>query len=267
MSEQFDARAVTEFENKTWSRCAESYLQGFGQLVVEAIDPLLNAADIGPEKKVLDVGTGPGLTAAAAGARGAEAIGIDFSEQMLAEARRLYPKIDFRQAAADQLPFDEEEFDAVIGNFILHHAAFPERVLSEAHRVLRTGGKIGFTVWADMAKLAAFGLFFAAVEEHAGAGEELPHGPLFGVADPDVFDQMCREAGFQKPEVRELDIAWRTDSIETLIGAFRDWANLAEFPAEMRSRIEETVRRNSAAFKTGEIYLMPNPALLITAEK
>lgn len=267
MSEHFDAKTVAAFENKTWSRCAGSYLQGFGQLVSEAIEPLLDAVDVGPGQRVLDVGTGPGLTAAAARAREAEAVGIDFSERMIAEARRTNPEIEFRKASADDLPFGEEEFDAVVGNFILHHTALPARVLSEAYRVLEPDGKIGFTVWADMDRLAAFGLFFAAVEEHAGAATELPHGPLFGVADFDVFDKMCREAGFRETQISELDIAWRTDSIETLIGAFRDWANLAEFPAEMRSRIEKTVRKNSIAFKTGEIYVMPNPALLISAEK
>src|SRR6185369_6290517 len=100
-----------------------------------------------------------------------------------------------------------------VGNFVLHHVGQPDEALREAFRVLRTGGRAGFTVWADASKLEAFGLFFAAVEEHAGPAQ-LPHGPLFGVSDFDVFHQMVRGAGFRDSSVRELPIAWRTASMD-----------------------------------------------------
>jgi ubiquinone/menaquinone biosynthesis C-methylase UbiE len=146
--------------------------------------------------RVLDVGTGPGLVAAVAAKRGAEVIGIDFSEAMVEEARRRYPGLTFQTAAGESLPFDANSFDAVVGNFVLHHASEPEQVLREAFRVLRSGRRVGFTVWSDPAKLEAFGLFFAAVEQHAGAAE-LPHGPLFGISDFAHFHRLLHSAGFR----------------------------------------------------------------------
>ena len=124
--ERFDPVEVAQFEHATWSRCAGSYMDGFGALVSEAIGPLLDEVKVSKGSRVLDVGTGPGLVAAAAAERGAHVVGIDFSETMLAQARQLQPNIEFRKAAAESLPFDDAKFDAVVGNFVLHHLAQPE---------------------------------------------------------------------------------------------------------------------------------------------
>lgn len=266
MQDGFSAEDVARFENETWSRCAKGYLEGFGPLVSEAIAPLLDEVKVIRGERVLDVGTGPGLVAARAADRGAEVIGIDFSEDMLAEARRLHPGIEFRAGAADALPVGGGEFDVVVGNFVLHHTGQPDRVLQEAFRALRPGGRTAFTVWADLSKLEAFGLFFDAVEAHAG-GAELPHGPLFGVSDFAVFHAMARDAGFRDSSVRELQIAWRTDSIESFLAAFRDWAALETFPIDIRNAIERTVREKAAAYRDGDAFTMPNPAILMSAVK
>jgi SAM-dependent methyltransferase len=216
--------------------------------------------------RVLDVGSGPGLVAAAAAERGAEVIGVDFSEAMVAQARRRYPGLEFQKAAGESLPFDGGTFDAVVGNFVLHHAAQPEQALREASRVLRSGGRVGFTVWADLPKLEAFGLFFSAVEQHAGAAE-LPHRPLFGISDFDVLHGMLRTAGFRDSTVRELPIAWRTSSLDPYFAAFRDWANLDTFPKKVRDGIEATVREKAGTYRTGNAFVFPNPAILLSAVK
>ena len=127
-------------------------------------------------------------------------------------------------------------------------------------------GGSGFTVWADPSKLEAFGLFFAAVEEHAGA-VELPHGPLFGVSDFAVYHALARDAGFRDSSVEELQIAWRTPSIDSFLAAFRDWANLETFPTDVRHAIEITVRERAGAYQDGNVFIMPNPAIPMSAVK
>jgi SAM-dependent methyltransferase len=266
MQNQFNAAEVARFENATWSRCARGYVDGFGALVAEGIGPLLDRVKVTRGDRVLDVGTGPGLVAAAAAERGANPVGLDFSEAMLAEARRLHPQIEFRGGSAESLPFEDGEFDVVVGNFMLHHSGRPDRVLKEAFRVLRPEGRMGFTVWADLSKLEAFGLFLAAVEEHAGPAE-LPHGPLFGVSDFAVYDVMIRQAGFRDPSVREVPIVWRTDSLDPYLAAFRDWANLDTFARPIREAIEDSVRKSAESYRSGNVFVMPNPAILVSGVK
>lgn len=264
--DRFDPGTVAQFENATWSRCASTYMHGFGALAAEAITPLLDGAKVSKGSRILDVGTGPGLVAAAAAQRGASAVGIDFSDAVVAEARRLHPNADFRQAAADDLPFEDGQFDAVVGNFVLHHLAQPSVALGESIRVLRSGGSCAFTVWGDLAKLEAFGLFLGAVQEFAGS-VELPHGPLFGVSDFSIYDRMLGEVGLRDTSVAELPIAWRTSSIDSFIESFRNWADLGTFPPLVAQQIEDAVRQRSVSFRSGSLYVMPNPAILLCGTK
>ena len=104
--------------------------------------------------------------AAAAAQRGASVVAVDFSEAMLAEARRHHPAIDFRTGDAEALPFPEASFDAVVMSFGLLHLARPDQALAEAHRVLRPGGRLAFTVWDRPEEAVAFGIVLGAVQRH-----------------------------------------------------------------------------------------------------
>jgi SAM-dependent methyltransferase len=262
----FTPAEVATFEHDVWSRCANGYSESFAPLTGEAIGPLLDAVHLAAGARVLDVGTGPGQVAAAIAQRGGNPVGIDFSEAMLEEARRRQPGIDFKLASAEALPFATEAFDAVVGNFVLHHSGNPVALLKETFRVLRAGGRIAFTVWADLTKLEAFGLFFGAMERHGLAGE-LPHGPLFGVSDFDVYQRMATEAGFRDALVRELSIAWRMSSIDRLLAAFGDWANMSALPAEVRAAVDADIRKASRRYESSGMLTIPNPAIIVSAMK
>jgi len=262
--DKFAPEVVATYENATWSRCAAGYMDGFGLLVRETLPRMLDEANVREGTRILDVGTGPGLLAAEAKSRGAEPIGLDFSEPMLDEARRRHPGIEFRAGSADALPFVDGSFDAVAGNFVLHHTARPEAVLSESRRVLSEGGRAVFTVWGDLAKLEAFGLFFGAVEEHAG-GAELPHGPLFGISDFEVFRRMGEAAGFRETKVDEVEISWRMPTLEPFFAAFHDWANMSSFPEETKRSIEATIRERAERYKVPGGFVLPNPAIMVSA--
>ena len=257
---------LTRYEQDTWDRCASKYVDGFGALVGESIPSLLDAAGVTSGARVLDIGSGPGLVAAAAQQRGADAMGIDFAESMVREARRRYPNIEFHHGNAESLPFENEAFDAVVSNFVLHHMARPDVVLREARRVLRDGRRVAFTVWSERSKLEGFGLFLSAIEEHAYL-RELPHGPLFGVADFDVLGDLLRAAGFRDTSVSDLDVTWHIRSIDTFIEAFCAWAGMEAYPQAAREAIEQSVRQRAAALAPDGILKLPNPAILLTGIK
>ena len=68
-------------------------------------------------------------------------VGLDFSPEMLAIARRQHPAIEFIEGDAQNLPFEDGSFDAVTIAFGLRNLADPVRGLREMRRALKLGGK------------------------------------------------------------------------------------------------------------------------------
>src|SRR5262245_34194303 len=180
-----DPSAFHAFERAGWESVPRPYHDAWGTLTTQAVERLLNAVGAGPGTRLLDVATGPGYVAAAATRRGASVVAVDFSEAMLAEARRHHPEIDFRSGDAEALPFPESSFDAVVMSFGLLHLARPDQALAEAHRVLRPGGRLAFTVWDRPAEAVAFGIVLGAVQRHGRLDVPLPPAPpFFPFSDP-----------------------------------------------------------------------------------
>lgn len=94
--------------------------------------------------RVLDIGTGPGFYAIILAERGYHVTAVDFSEMMLAEARRnagpLAERIEFLQMDAQNLNFPDESFDVIVTRNLTWNLTDPVRAYREWHRVLRTGG-------------------------------------------------------------------------------------------------------------------------------
>src|SRR5207247_8992784 len=77
----------------------------------------LDDAKVTAGMSVLDVACGPGYLSATAKELGAIPIGIDFSEKMIAIAKEMFPDTPFRQGDAQELPFEDADFDRVVANF------------------------------------------------------------------------------------------------------------------------------------------------------
>lgn len=87
-----------------------------------------------PAHTVLDVGTGTGLFAEAFIRRGLQVTGIDDNPDMLEEARALVPDAEFRQAIAEDIPFEDHAFDLVFLGLVLHETDDPARAMQEIFR-------------------------------------------------------------------------------------------------------------------------------------
>jgi SAM-dependent methyltransferase len=142
----FDAR-----ERQAWAGQAATYTRTFAKLCAHTVPALLDAAAGGAPlsgARLLDAGTGTGAVAAAALERGAKVTAVDAEPDMVARAAATVPGADVRQAKLPELPFSDGVFDAVVGNFVLNHVAWPAATLAELRRVTRPGGRIALTVWA-----------------------------------------------------------------------------------------------------------------------
>lgn len=94
------------------------------------------------EKEVLEIATGPGLLAKHVAPAAKRMIATDYSDGMIAEAKRgeSPENLTFEIADAMNLPYSEDSFDAVLIANALHIVPDPEKVLREIDRVLRPGG-------------------------------------------------------------------------------------------------------------------------------
>jgi ubiquinone/menaquinone biosynthesis C-methylase UbiE len=117
---------------------------------------MLDLATISTEDKLLDIGTGSGLVAIKFAKLGncKQAIGIDQSQEMLAEARakavveQLGDRVVFRAMDAENLDLPDAEIDIVTGLYVLSHLPNPGKAVEESYRMLKKGGHAVFAVGA-----------------------------------------------------------------------------------------------------------------------
>src|SRR3954451_21317112 len=98
-----------------------------------------------PGERILDLAAGTGTSSASLARSGVTVIAADFSEGMLEVGRRRQagvPNIEFVHADAEDLPFEDREFDAVTMSFGLRNVHEPKRALAELFRVAKPGGRI-----------------------------------------------------------------------------------------------------------------------------
>jgi SAM-dependent methyltransferase len=196
---EYDPLAFDAFEEVGWgAKEAAGYDALAGRVTSRLADPLLDAAGAGPGTRVLDIATGPGYVAARAAERGADSVGVDFSEPMLAYARFRAPGVEFVPGNATELPFPDDSFAAVTCAFLLLHLGRPEQAVAEAARVLASGGRVAFTVWDEPSRSRWLGVVLDAVTAvGAPPPRDLPPGPpIFRFADDGEFTRLLAGAGF-----------------------------------------------------------------------
>ncbi|MFF3014812.1 class I SAM-dependent methyltransferase [Streptomyces sp. NPDC057939] len=162
-----------------WEEHAALYARTLGAACAGPVTSLLDAAQVGPGTRVLDVGTGPGTVAGAATDRGARVTAVDSSATMARLAREAAPRARTLVAALPLLPFRDATFDAAVGNFVLGHAGPTRAVLAELRRVVRPGGRVALTCWTDIP--AAGQTILGRALRAAGA----PRVPLARMRPPD----------------------------------------------------------------------------------
>ena len=235
--EQLDAFA--RWERQAWETRATPYAEAIAELTRGAAESLLDAAEVTAGRRLLDVATGPGVVALAARDRGAEVVAVDQAEAMVAIARAA--GLDARRAPAEELPFDDAAFDAVVAGFLVNHLARPREGVDEMARVCRA--RLAVSVWDVAAANPVLGLFGPVVQS-LGLPDAVPPGPEGDLyAEESRLTSLLSDAGIDDPRVMRVrwtvtvEPGWWFDAVAA--STPRTGAVLAAADAEQRAELRE----------------------------
>lgn len=261
--------SIRDFEHAGWEAAAATF-DGFAGATALFVDPLLEAASVKPGMRVLDIACGTGVVSVRAREQGAQVTGLDFSDRMIAEARKRHPAIAFETGDAEALPFPDASFDAVVANFGIHHVERPERAIAEARRVLKVDGTFAFTFWAAWRDNTPWRLIMEAVAAHGRLEVPMPAGDSSS-ATPENFSRFAVQAGFDAASIRvePVEKLWRLPRDADLVSIFETGtvrtATLLRGQGDALPAVRRAVAASLVPFRRGDAVELPTRAWLMSA--
>jgi arsenite methyltransferase len=177
-------------------------------------------AQLQPGEVVLDLGSGGGidvlLSAKRVGPTG-KAYGLDMTDEMLALARKNQQKtgiqnVEFLKGAIEQIPLPDNTVDVIISNCVINLSGDKDRVLREAFRVLKPGGRLA------VSDVVVRGEVPAQVKKNM----ELWAGCMAGALEDSEYRQKLQAAGFEAIDVEATRIYQLEESRDALVAAGLD---------------------------------------------
>ncbi len=142
-------------------------------MAAATFEAVADAAGVGEETSLLDLGCGDGAFCAFAAERGAIVHGVDAEPDAIAEAMEAVPGGDFRLGLMESLPWADASFDVVTAFDAVQYALDPEMALFEASRVVRANGRIAVCKWGPPAANEFFA-FLVALGANGVRADSLP---------------------------------------------------------------------------------------------
>ena len=182
-------------------------------------------AELHPGETVLDLGSGGGidvlLSAKRVGPSG-KVYGIDMTDEMLALARENQAKagvanVEFLKGEIEAIPLPDQSVDLIISNCVINLSGEKERVLAEAFRVLRPGGRLAVS---DI-------VVRGAVPTEIKKSMELWAGCVAGALEEGEYKRLLAQAGFQNISIEPTRIYRAEDAREFLAGMEVDVERIA----------------------------------------
>jgi SAM-dependent methyltransferase len=237
---------------------ADAYDRFMGRYSVPLASGFADFAGVSDGQRVLDVGCGPGaLTAELVSRLGPAAVtAVDPSEPFVAAAQERHPAVDVRLAAAEQLPFGDDAFDAALAQLVVHFMADPVVGLREMARVTRGEGVVAACVWDHAGGRGPLSVFWEAAHELDPDVED--ESQLVGAREGGLTE-LFEAAGLRKVEESALSVALEHPSFEEwwepfTLGVGPAGSYAARLDPERQARLRERCRE-----------LLPQAPFVVTA--
>lgn len=181
------ASGLTPDMEQLKTRLRASWVAGdFGEIAKAYADgaaDFIKRLNLQPGARVLDVACGTGNLALPAARFGAVVTGVDIAPNQIEQARKNAAseglEIKFDEGDAENLPYENESFDAVVTMFGAMFAPRPDVVATELKRVCRPGGLIAMANWSPTGFV---GQMFKTVSAHVPPPAGMPPPVLWGDA-------------------------------------------------------------------------------------
>jgi SAM-dependent methyltransferase len=184
---------------------ADAYDRFMGRYSTPLAPQLADFARVEAGQVVLDVGCGPGaLTGELVRLLGSASVSaVDPSEPFVAAAAERHPGVSVQRAAAEQLPFADQTFDAALAQLVVHFMTDPVLGLREMGRVVRHEGVVAACVWDHGGGEGPLSLFWAAARIIDPAIED--ESQLAGSREGNL-GELFKEAGLRDVEEGVLPV-------------------------------------------------------------
>ncbi len=276
----FDPIKYKEIEREVYSRTAENYARFGGPVFESMASPLLKGANLKPGQKILDVACGigiPSLSAAQMVIPDGSVIGIDLAPGMIEMARsraaeKGLKNVEFREADAEALPFEDRSFDAVLCHLGLIHFTDRAKALKEMGRVLKPDGDLAVSVWSIPDRTKVTGIVSKCVATLWPAAV-IPGAPTWFDFGPEgALEKILLDTGFREIrtnrfdfplEVRDGEEYWRTN----LGVSGRLQMLLKNVPQDVAKQIEAQAKTEAEKYRIGEKLRIPCEVVIGWAKK
>jgi SAM-dependent methyltransferase len=242
----------------TFAVAADAYDRFMGRYSTPLAPLFADFAHVSDCQAVIDVGCGPGaLTAELVSRLGSSAVtAVDPSPPFVEAVRERQPGVTVQQAAAEDLPFEDDSFDAALAQLVVHFMRDPVAGLREMRRVARTGGVVAASVWDHGGGKGPLSIYWDVVREldPSNEGESL----LAGARDGDLT-RLFEEAGIGEVEEEGLTVEIEHETFEEwwepyTLGVGPAGAYVAGLSPERRDALREACRQR-----------LPEPPFVVSA--
>ncbi|AYH45373.1 methyltransferase domain-containing protein [Azoarcus sp. DN11] len=273
----FDARRFKATERAGFNRIAARYADG-APLRADLAAALLDAAELAPGQRVLDLASGPGLLARDAAARvtpGGWVLASDIAEGMLAEGARRAAVEDradalaFTAADAEHLCLPDASFDRVLAGLALFMFPHPPQALAEMRRVLRPGGRIALSVWGPREAVPLLACAQDCIARLLPP-PKVARPSVFRFGDAATLTAALTDAGFSDVRIAPCPVRCHFPDADAYWQAFLDLAGgaaeaLSRLPEATRDALRAAVAADLESHRTADGYAVDALALVATA--
>lgn len=254
---------------------AENYERYFvPRIGVPCAGPLIETLHLQEGDRVLDLACGTGVAgriAAERVGRTGTVVGVDAHPGMLAVAREHVPEgpaTAWHEATAENLPLEDDSFDAVVCSLGFQFFADKAAALREMRRVLAPGGRV--TLGAPGPTPPLFQAIDQALTNHVGPDASMFVHAVFSVHDPEEVRQQLAAAGFEQVEVTTSPLPLRVGAPADFLWQYVHSTPLAGIVTKLddagRKALEDDVVERCQPFLDGDDLTMA-PNLLVTAAR